>query len=99
MHRVASGENLSKIGRKYRVSYKLIKDFNRLKSNRLRIGQKLIIPVAKPLDLKNGKYVVKRGDSLIKIAKNFETTVGHLIKINHLKGNVIHIGDRLSVYD
>ncbi len=99
MHRVKSGESLSRIGKKYRVSYTMIKDFNHLKNDRLRIGQKLVIPVAKPVQLRNGKYVVKRGDSLIKIAKSFETSVAHLKKINHLKGSVIRVGDLLSVYD
>jgi membrane-bound lytic murein transglycosylase D len=99
LHRVKSGENLSRIGKKYRVSYKMIKDFNHLSSSFLRIGQKLVIPVSKPLDLKNGKYTVKRGDSLIAIARTFETTVSHLKKINHLKGNTIRVGDRLSIYD
>lgn len=99
IHKVKSGETLSRIGKKYRISYKMIKDFNHLRSDRLRIGQKLVIPVAKPVDLKNGKYIVKSGDSLIKIAKTFETSVAHLKRINHLKSSVIRVGDRLSVYD
>lgn len=99
IHKVKSGETLSRIGKKYRISYKLIKDFNRLRNDRLRIGQKLVIPVAKPVDLKNGKYIVKSGDSLIKIAKTFETSVAELKRINNLEGSVIRIGDRLSVYD
>jgi membrane-bound lytic murein transglycosylase D len=99
MHKVKSGETLSRIGKKYRVSYRMIKDFNHLHSDRLRIGQKLVIPVSKPVHLKNGKYVVKSGDSLIKIAKTFDTTVAHLKSINNLKTNTIRVGDRLSVYD
>lgn len=99
LHSVESGENLSRIGKKYRVPYKMIKEFNRLHSNVLRIGQKLVIPVSKPLDLKNGKYIVKRGDSLEAIARNFETTVSSLKKLNNLQGNLIRVGDRLSIYD
>jgi len=99
LHTVKRGENLSKIGRMYRVNYKLIQDFNQLKTTRLRIRQKLVIPVAKRMDIKDGKYTVKKGDSLAKIAKAFETTIASLKKLNHLDGDLIRVGDRLSIYD
>jgi len=99
LHRVRAGDSLTKIGKIYRVSHKMIKDFNRLSSSGLRVGQKLIIPVSRPLDLSNGKYTVKSGDSLEAIARNFETTVSHLKKINHLENNMIRVGERLSIYD
>jgi len=99
LHSVEAGDNLSRIGKKYRVPYKMIKEFNRLSSNSLRIGQKLVIPVSKPLDLENGKYIVKRGDSLETIARTFETTVSNLKKINNIEGSIIRVGDRLSIYD
>lgn len=99
VHKVRSGESLGRLGRKYHIAYKMIKDFNRLSSNRLQIGQKLIIPVTKPVNIRDGKYIVKNGDSLTKIARNFETTVDRLKRINHLKNSVIRVGDRLSVYD
>ncbi|WP_345971462.1 LysM peptidoglycan-binding domain-containing protein [Sulfurimonas sp. HSL1-6] len=99
LHHVEAGDNLSRIGKKYRVPYKMIKEFNRLHTNMLRIGQKLVIPLSKPLDLKNGKYTVKRGDSLEAIARIFETTVSSLKKLNNIKGSLIRVGDRLSIYD
>jgi len=99
LHKIKHGDTLFGIGKKYHVSYSLIKDFNHLSSSRLHIGQKLVIPVSKPLELRSGKYTVQTGDSLEKIAKKFETTISHLKKINHLDNNVIRIGDRLSIYD
>jgi len=99
LHRVRRGETLSKIGKKYRVPYRLIKDFNHLETTRLRINQKLLIPVAKPLPIRDGKYTVRKGDSLAGIARKFETTIRRLKKINHLKSDVIRVGDRLSIYD
>ena len=99
LHKTKSGESLAKIGKKYKVSYKMIKDFNHLSSPTLRVGQKLIIPLSKPVELKEGKYTVQTGDSLAKIAKKFETTIAHLKEINHLENSVIRIGDRLSIYD
>ena len=42
---VKSGDNLSKIGEKYGVSYRMIMDFNKLQTSRLKLKQKLIIPI------------------------------------------------------
>ena len=99
VHKVKSGESLSKIGKKYKVSYQLIKEFNNLKSNRLSLRQKLIIPVARPMRLHDGLYTVKSGDTLASIAKNNKVSVGHLKKINHLKSDMIRIGNKLEIYD
>ena len=43
-HRVRPGESLAIIAKKYHVTVKEIKEINNLKSNHLKIGQKLIIP-------------------------------------------------------
>lgn len=45
-HRVKKGESLSVIAHRYQVSIASIKKTNKLKSNVLRIGQKLVIPRA-----------------------------------------------------
>ena len=42
-------------------------------------------------------YVVKRGDSLYKIAKKFRTTVARIKRLNGLRSNVIRPGQRLIV--
>lgn len=44
IHIVKRGESLSSIGRKYKISYKYIKRYNKLRSNRLSLKQKLVIP-------------------------------------------------------
>lgn len=43
-HVVRSGESLWTIARKYKTSVKKLRKLNRLRSNRLRIGRKLIVP-------------------------------------------------------
>ncbi|WP_197722055.1 lytic transglycosylase [Sulfuriflexus mobilis] len=45
-HKVASGETLSHIADKYRISVALLKSSNKLRSNFLRTGQNLVIPIA-----------------------------------------------------
>lgn len=43
-------------------------------------------------------YIVKKGDTLTKIAKKFNTTVGHLVSWNNIKNpNLIKVGQKLRV--
>ena len=103
IHVVKSGDNLSYIGRKYGVSYKIIQDFNKLKSTRLRLKQKLIIPidskVASKRIHKRLYYKVQKGDSLESISKEFKVSVSDLKLHNRIKGSLIKIGDRLKIYE
>ncbi len=102
VHVVTSGDNLSYIGKKYGVSYKVIKDFNKLKSNRLKLKQKLIIPIVSNSTKKISSkhyYMVKRGDSLESISKAFKVSIQNIKLQNHLKGSLIKIGDRLKIYE
>jgi membrane-bound lytic murein transglycosylase D len=43
------------------------------------------------------RYRIKRGDSLIRIAKTFDTEVGLLQNVNHIKGSRIRAGDTLMI--
>ena len=103
VHIVTSGDNLSYIGQKYGVSYAIIKDFNHLESDNLKLKQKLIIPipkysVKKKLDTKH-YYMVKSGDSLDSISHTFKVSVKNIKTQNHLKGSLIKIGERLRIYE
>ena len=57
---VKNGDTLSKIANIYNIPYKLIKNYNNLKSNILRIRQKLIIPILNNILVKN----IKSGDKI-----------------------------------
>ncbi|HEX5001637.1 MAG TPA: LysM peptidoglycan-binding domain-containing protein [Bacteroidia bacterium] len=48
-HTVRSGESLSSIGSKYKVTYQQIKKWNHLRSNRILSGQKLLVYVDTPV--------------------------------------------------
>lgn len=104
IHIVEAGDNLSHIGMKYAVSYKVIIDFNHLKSNKLKLKQKLIIPIAvKSNDAKKIKskfyYIVKKGDSLDSISKAHKISVTNIRLQNSIKGSYIRVGDRLKIYE
>jgi len=103
VHIVTSGDNLSYIGKRYGVSYKVIMDFNKLKNSRLRLKQKLIIPI---VDKKRAKvannnfyYMVKRGDTLESISKAHKISISNIKQQNRIKGSLIRIGDRLKIYE
>ena len=103
IHKVKNGDNLSKIGKKYGVSYRVIMDFNKLKNSRLRLKQKLIIPIVsnKKITKIDSRfyYMVKRGDSLGSISKAYKVSVRNIKQQNHIKGSMIKIGDRLKIYE
>jgi membrane-bound lytic murein transglycosylase D len=103
IHIVSRGDNLSYIGKKYGVSYKVIKDFNHLKSNRLRLRQKLVIPIPRKSRVKKISskhyYMVKRGDSLESIAKAHKISIQNIRLQNHIHGSLIRVGDRLKLYE
>ncbi|GAB5565116.1 MAG: hypothetical protein Wins2KO_21790 [Winogradskyella sp.] len=110
-YRVRSGDYLGKIARKYGVRVSQIKRWNGLRSNNLRIGQRLTIyprnPVArtKPKSTKTtvnskGKttYKVKSGDSLWSIAQKFPgVSVQNIKDWNDISGNKLKIGQTLIV--
>jgi membrane-bound lytic murein transglycosylase D len=87
-YRVRSGDFLGKIARKYGVRVSQIKKWNRLRSNNLRIGQRLTIYPRKPVVSKpkttttktltriaannSEVYTVKTGDTLWSISRKFK---------------------------
>jgi len=103
IHVVKSGDNLSYIGKEYGVSYHVIMDFNKLKNSRLKLKQKLIIPIVnkKKSEKIDSRfyYMVKKGDSLESISKAHKVSVQNIKLQNHLKGSLIKIGDRLKIYE
>ncbi len=99
VHTVKSGESLATIGRKYRIPYKVIKDFNKLKSNFLSLKQKLIIPIDKKSGYASNSYMVRQGDTLSSIARKFRLSLNRLRQLNSLTSNNIHVGERLIVLD
>jgi len=103
VHKVKSGDNLSSIGHRYGVPYKVIMDFNNLKNTRLKLKQKLIIPIDTRSKKKkiNSKfyYMVKRGDTLDSISKRHKISVKNLKQQNHIKGSLIKVGERLKLYE
>ncbi|MBO5095652.1 MAG: LysM peptidoglycan-binding domain-containing protein [Bacilli bacterium] len=92
---VKSGDSLWEIANKYNITIQELKDINNLTSNLLNIGQVLIIPQQETNT--GNTYVVKSGDSLYKIAIQYNTTVDNLKSLNNLTSNTLSIGQVLKV--
>lgn len=111
LHYVRRGETLSEIARRYRTSISSIARLNRLRRiNFITPGQRLRIPTRatrinvspRPVRklIREGEkpiYVVKRGDSLYKIANSFKTTVEKIKRDNNIQSDILNVGQKLVI--
>lgn len=95
-HTVKSGEYLGKIANRYKVSVADIKRENRLKSETVRVGQKLRITV-EVKDIPLRKHKVARGDYLGKIASKYGVSVNSIRQANKLRSDSLAIGQVLII--
>ncbi len=103
-HRVRRGEHLSLLAKRYHTTVRAIKKANRIRSNKIRVGQVLKIPVRsyyaktrKKKKTRIKRYIVKRGDTLWEIARRFNVSVSALRRINRLGSNCLYIGQVLRI--
>src|SRR5436190_4831089 len=101
-HRVETGETLTSIAKKYRVTAASIADANNLERNAaLDAGEKLIIPAIQPQSETKRRlvsYRVRRGDTFLGIADRFSVSAEDLRKWNRLKSNKVGRGMVLRIY-
>lgn len=110
-YRVRSGDYLGKIAARYGVGVSQIKRWNGMRSDRLRVGQRLTIYARNPgranpssaavttTNTGGSKvYTVKSGDSLWSIAQKFPgVSVQNIKKWNDISGNKLKPGMKLKV--
>mgnify|MGYP003111588059 CR=1 FL=1 len=109
-YRVRSGDYLGKIAEKYGVGISSIKRWNGLRSNSLKIGQRLTIYPRKPVatasasstkkarTISGKTYTVKQGDSLWSISRKFPgVSVKNIQKWNDISGNKLKPGMKLKI--
>jgi membrane-bound lytic murein transglycosylase D len=109
-HRVKRGETLSTIARRYGTTVRAIMARNGLRSSRYIVaGRTLKIPTRGYASAASARasrpgssasidrYVVKKGDSLWKIARRFNTTTQEIKALNRLRSNHLSIGQLLLV--
>lgn len=108
---VKKGDSLYTIAKKFNTTVDQIRKDNSLASTNLSIGQVLKIKVGEEIvgveecygegfqDVEKNyiTYTVKKGDSLYTIAKNYNTTVDNIKKLNNLTSNNLSIGQVLKI--
>ncbi len=96
IHVVRRGENLSLIAQKYKLSVGHLMRINGLRSSQIRWGMRLRTK-AKVYATSVARYVVRRNDNLIGLARKFGTTVTNIRKKNNLRSNQIFAGQVLHI--
>ncbi|HHQ4730788.1 MULTISPECIES: N-acetylmuramoyl-L-alanine amidase [Aeromonas] len=106
-HVVKRGESLSRLAEKHGVSQSTLVEINQLRSRDIQIGQTIYIPQqgqsrsAAPVrnDDKSQmlRHVVKRGESLSRLAEKHGVSQARLVEINKLKSRNIQVGQVLYI--
>ena len=101
---VRKGDTLSEIAKAYGVGLSALRQWNGLRGNLIRPGQRLKIwppedrePMLAASSPSETYYVVRRGDTLSKIARRHGTTVRDLRRWNGLQRSLIRPGERLII--
>lgn len=94
---VRSGDSLGVIARRYRTSIRRLKRINNLRSDSIRIGQRLIVNSKGKKSSSVAQHKVRNGETLGKIASKYGLSVRQLKKYNGLRKNVIYVGQILKV--
>lgn len=97
---VKAGDTLYGIARRFNITVDRLKALNNLTNNNLSIGQVLIISeeVNIPPQPSEGiTYTVKAGDTLYKIANQYNVSVADIISLNNLGTTVLTIGQQLLI--
>lgn len=103
-HKVRSGESLSVIAKRYKVSVRDLQKWNNISNpHKLRAGQTLTLfhsPVPGAKQARSGtiRHTVKRGDSLWSISRHYKVKVNDLMRWNDLSRNaVIQPGQSIKI--
>jgi LysM repeat protein len=107
---VKPGDNLYKVARKFNMTISQIKQLNKLKSNTLNIGQRLLIkaPISAPSVSSNNmkstpqgkftRYKVKRGDKLQSLLKKYQMDKNEFHALNpDISGNSLYPGQEVTI--
>jgi membrane-bound lytic murein transglycosylase D len=107
-YKVRKGDTIGQIAETYRVSARMLRKWNGLKSNKIIAGQTLKIYTNKPItttqeiaeenDANINYHKVKKGDTIGKIAELYKVSADDIRQWNGLSGNKIVAGHTLKVY-
>ncbi len=99
---VRKGDTLSQIATRYKISYKYLAKINDIKNpNVIYVGERLKIPTFdnnEIHDTSHRLYIVRRGNTLSQIAKEYDVSIKNIAELNNIKNsNLIYIGEILRI--
>lgn len=105
-HQVVSGETLFSIARKYGVTIGQLREWNKLERDAINVGQSIIVKqpdttltAAVPQDPKAASHVhtVNAGETLYSLSRQYNVSVGDLMRWNNLSSTSLNVGQTLYV--
>jgi len=106
-YKIASGDTLGGIARRFKTTVNTLLAWNGLTSTRIRAGRYLIVMpegatgtasgAASSAGAPTGRYTVRRGDTLSGIGARVGASVAQLRAWNGIRGSTIHVGQSLKV--
>ena len=107
IHKVASGQTLYSLARRYGTSVTEIKAKNAELVNDLKVGQTINIPYGKPMGQPeipakssaqaNKNHTVAAGETLFSISQKYGVDVNEIKKLNGLSSNALAVGQTLKI--
>ena len=100
---VASGDNLYAIAKKFDTSVSAIREMNEMgSSSSIKVGQKLKIPgsgapAPSAPKVEEVTHVVKKGEGLWDISRQYGVTIEDIVKWNGLKDTKIKVNEKLKI--
>ena len=99
VYTVKAGDTLSGIARRYGMSVSALKSLNPKSSSVLRVGEKLKVK-GKSVEskaVKTNVHIVKKGETLGKIAAKYKVSPSALKEENKLKSDIVRVGEKLNI--
>jgi membrane-bound lytic murein transglycosylase D len=97
-YRVRRGDTMGKIASRHGVTVSQLQSWNGKSNSRIYVGEKLIMHASGGSLGERITYVVKRGDTLSRIATRHRVTVQELMSWNKKRSTRIVIGERLRIF-
>ena len=110
-YKIVSGDTLSKIANKFSITLTDLKKWNNITSDLIFPGTVLVVSKSSTTSNANtnsasastnttansATYTIKSGDTLSKIAAQFDSSVSQLKKLNNLTSDLIFVGQKIKV--
>lgn len=109
-HTVHRGETLSTIANRYRIGVSQLKFMNKLRSDRIRINQRLLVSQTRQINLASQKPLIKKpqtasfilhrirsGETLWSLSKRYGVTVNDIKNWNQMRGNSLKVNQKVKI--